>query len=140
MNHRFMDADLLLKVGVVVALLAGLWVLAGWSSYRDRFVRVGRALHVARPAPVRPFGPPIERIAADAQRIRTEIRRAPRGMPVARLRGWVEAYDDVLVTACHALDLEERLHDLPNGPLHDLERERVERMLEGAGLLSRSSA
>jgi hypothetical protein len=133
-----MDADLLVKVGVVLAVLGVLWVLADWSSYRDRALRVGRALHLAEPPPTHPSGPPVERIAADAQRIRAQIRHAPPGIPVARMRGWLAAYDDVLVTACHALDLEQRLDVLPEGAERDLERERVERMLVGAGLLSRS--
>jgi hypothetical protein len=133
-----MDADLLVKVSVVLAVLGVLWVLPDWSSYRDRALRVGRALHLAEPSPAQPSGPPVERIAADAQRIRAQIRHAPPGIPVARMRGWLEAYDDVLVTACHALCLEERLGALPEGAERDLERERVERMLVGAGLLSRS--
>jgi hypothetical protein len=135
-----MDADLLVKVGVIVAVLGVLWVLLDWGSYRDRALRVGRALHLAEAPPPHPSGPPIERIAADARRIRAQIRHAPPGIPVARMRGWLEAYDDVLVTACHALGLEERLGVLPEGAERDMERERVERMLVGAGLLLRPSA
>lgn len=56
-------------------------------------------------------------------------------MPVARLRGWVEAYDEVLVAACAALELDQRLDAMRPGPVRDLERERVERMLVRAGLL-----
>ena len=56
------------------------------------------------------------------------------------MRGWLEAYDDVLVTACQALGLEERLGALPEGPERGLERERVERMLMRAGVLLRPSA
>lgn len=134
-----MDADLV-KVGVVVALLAALWVLADWGIYRRRALRIGRALHLAAPPPPRPSGPPIERIAADAQRIRAQLQHMPPGTPVARLRGWQAAYDDVLVAACRALDLEERLEVLPVGVQHDLERERVERMLVAAGLPLPSSA
>ena len=52
------------------------------------------------------------------------------------MRGWLEAYDDVLVTACRTLELEHRLESLPPGPERDLERERVERMLVRAGLLA----
>lgn len=120
-----MDAVLLVEVGVVVAILVTLWVLPDWSAYRDR---------LRPPAPV-PTGPPIERIAADARRIRAELRQAPPNLPVAKRRGWLEAYDDVLVTACRSLDLEQRLDVLPEGVTHDLERERVERMLEANGLL-----
>ncbi|HWM75353.1 MAG TPA: hypothetical protein VNQ53_16515 [Nocardioides sp.] len=135
-----MDADLLIKVGVIVAILTVLWVLPDWAAYRSRARRIGRALHLVAPAPPRPAGPPIERLAADARRIRDEIRRAPSGIPVARLRGWLEAYDDVLVTACRTLELEQRLGVLPQGPEHDMERERVERMLERNGLPLRLTA
>jgi hypothetical protein len=135
-----MEADLLVKIGVVVATLWLLWVWADWSRYRRRALRVLRALHLAQPAPPIPSGAPIERIAADARRIRAEIQRAPKGIPIAKLRGWYEAYDDVLVAGCRALDLEQRLTELPAGPEHDLERERVERLLERTGLLLRRSA
>lgn len=129
-----MDEGLLVSIGVVVAVLATLWVLADWPRYRRRFLRVGRALHLVKDQPSRPSGRPIELIAADVRRIRAEVRRAPRGTPVAKLRGWIEAYDDVLVDACHALELPQRLRDLPDGTQRDLERERVERMLARAGL------
>lgn len=124
----------MVKVGVVVAFLMVLWVLSDWGTYRDRALRVGRALHVSEPAPPHPAGPPIEQIAADIRRIRTQIRQAPPGTPVARMRGWLDAYDDVLVTACHALGVEERLCALPEGVERSLERERVERLLMQAGL------
>lgn len=129
-----MDADLVVKVGVIVAVLVVLWVLSDWSRYRGRVLRAGRALHLVEPPPPNPTGPPIERIAADIRRIRAQIRQAPPGMPVARLRGWFEAYDDVLATACHALALEEHIRAIPEGAERDLERERVERMLVQAGL------
>ncbi|MFA6298766.1 MAG: hypothetical protein WC642_06345 [Nocardioides sp.] len=101
----------------------------------DVVLQVGRWLGlVAPPAPV-PVGPPIERIAADVRRIRSAIRQAPPGMPFARLRGWRAAYDDVLVAACRALDLETCLASSRTLLERELERERVERMLVRAGLL-----
>jgi len=135
-----MDADLLIKVGVVVAVLLVLWVLPDWGQYRRRALRIGRALHLSEPPPPPPSGPPIEQIAADIRRIRAQIKQAPPGMPAARRRGWLEAYDDVLVTACQALGLEERIHAIPEGPERSLERERVERLLVRSGLQLRSPA
>lgn len=135
-----MEGELAIKIAVVAAVLAAMWVLPDWSTYRARALRAGRAVHLVEPVPPVPPGPPIERIAADARRIRSQIRRAPRGIPIAKLRGWLEAYDDVLISACRSLELEQRLDVLPEGGVHDLERERVERMLEEAGLLSRQSA
>lgn len=139
-DHRVVDADLMTKVGVIVAVLVVLWVLADWGRYRDRLIRAGRALHVADPPPPHPSGPPIEQVAADLRRIQTQIRQAPPGMPVARKRGWLEAYDDMLVTACHELGMEERLRAIPEGAERSMERERVERMLTRAGLRLHSSA
>jgi len=135
-----MDADLLVKGSIIVAILAGLWVLGERDAYRRRVLRLGRALRLVAPAAPVPSGPPIERIAVDARRIRSQLRHAPPEVPVARLRGWVKAYDDVLVTACRSLGIEERLGELPEGPTRELERERVERMLEATGLLLRSNA
>ena len=135
-----MDTDVAVKVGVVLAFLAALWILADPTPWRRRALRLGRALHLVDPPPIPPSGPPIERIAADAERIRAQVRHAPPGTPVARLRGWQAAYDDVLVAACQALALEQQLRVLPVGPVRDLERERVERMLVEAGLLLRPPA
>ncbi len=139
-DHRGVDGDLVVKVAIVVAILGVLWVLPDWAAYRARAQRLGRRLRLVPPEEPVPAGPPIERIAADAQRIRSQIRQAPSGIPNAKLRGWLEAYDDVLIAACRSLDLEQRLDLLPAGDVHDLERQRVERMLEAAGLLSRSPA
>lgn len=135
-----MDGDLWVRIGIIAAILAVLWVLPDWGAYRERALRIGRSLGLVQPEPPMPSGEPIERIAADARRIRSQIRSAPSGTPVARLRGWREAYDDVLIAACHALELKERLGELPEGTERDLERERVERLLEATGLLLRPSA
>lgn len=128
----------MVKTVVVVAVLALLWVLPDWDTYRRRARRVCEALHLSAPEPPRPTGPPVEQIAADLRRIHREIQRAPHDMPAARRRGWVRAYDDVLVAACRALGEEERIYSVPEGPPRALERERVERLLERAGLQSRS--
>lgn len=138
-DHRRVDADLVVKVGLIIAVLVVLWVLSDWSRYRDRALRAGRALHLAGPPPPDPPRPPIEQVAADIRRIGEQVRHAPPGMPVARMRGWLAAYDDVLATACQALALEERIRTVPEGAERALERERVERMLERAGLRMRSS-
>ncbi|WP_193608125.1 hypothetical protein [Nocardioides lijunqiniae] len=130
-----MGVSLWIQLGVVVAILAALWVLADAGTYRGRALRAGRRLGLVDPAPPRPTGPPVEQIAADVERIRRCVRSAPPGMPVAQRRGWLQAYDDVLVEACRALGLEQALESLPPGSLRELERERVERLLVRAGLL-----
>ncbi|MDO9498170.1 MAG: hypothetical protein Q7J48_20870 [Nocardioides sp.] len=101
----------------------------------DAVLRIARRLGLLASEPPAPLGPPIERIAADVRRIRSAIRQAPPGIPFARLRGWRAAYDDVLVAACRALDLETCLASSRTLLERELERERVERMLVRAGLL-----
>src|SRR5690606_19314189 len=133
-DHRVVDTDAVVKVGVIVAVLVVLWVLPDWPTYRARTVRLGQALRLLEPPPPRPAGPPIEQIAADLRRIRSQIEHVPPGTPVARRRGWLEAYDDLLVSACRALGMEQEIDALPEGPRRDLERERVERSLVRAGL------
>ncbi len=54
-----MDEGLLLSIGVVVAVLTVLWVLADWPRYRRRLLRVGRVLHLVDDQPSRPSGRPI---------------------------------------------------------------------------------
>ncbi|WP_127480043.1 hypothetical protein [Nocardioides pantholopis] len=130
-----MDVGLLVQLGAIAAVLVVLWVLPDWEVHRRRARRWGRRLGVVAAEPPGQSGPPIERLAADAARIRSAIRQAPSGTPAARIRGWLKAYDDVLVQACRALDLEQRLDRLPPGVELDFERERVERLQVRAGLL-----
>lgn len=135
-----MDADLIVKMGVIVAVLVLWWVLSDWSRYRDRAARAGRALHLVGPPPPALPGPPLQQVAADIRRIRAQLDGAQPGVPVARRRGWLAAYDDVLVQACRALALQENLRTFPEGGERTLERERVERMLTDAGVRVRSTS
>ena len=79
------------------------------------------------------MGRPIERIAADARRLRVQLSQVQPGLPVARLAGWRQAYEDVLIEGCRALGFEDRLSDLPPGTEREAERLRVEFLLEDAG-------
>ena len=56
------------------------------------------------------------------------------GLPMARRVALSRAYDDLLVDACHALDVPDSLSGLPPGTERDAERLRVEHELEEAGL------
>jgi len=97
----------------------------------------GVALRLFRrvsPVPEPPDGPPIERIASDVRRLRTELRSLSPGLPMARRIGISRAYDDLLVGACRALDVPDTLSGLPPGTERDAERLRVEWELEEAGL------
>ena len=97
-------------------------------------VRVGRLLRLIPPPPPTPVGMPLERIAADLRRLRTEASHHPPGMPMAKYRGAVAAYDDALIDACRALGLWTELSTIPDGVERESERLRVEFELERAGI------
>lgn len=131
---------LLVLAGMTALLAVPIGVILYWRNVHDGAVEVVRRLRTPAPALPRPTGPPIEQIAADARRIRAELVDPPPGLPVARLNGWQRAYDDVLASGCRALQLDDRLDVLPPGRERDIERERVELMLERSGLRIRSAA
>lgn len=97
---------------------------------RPATVRV-RALF---PEPPRPLGRPIEEIARDAHRLGREFRCVPDRGSFARFEGCRRAYDWVLIEACNALDVDHLLGVVPPGPELDVERLRVEAVLDRAGL------
>jgi len=128
-------------------LLGILWVLGitaitaaaiGAVLYRQRLGSValgtGRRLHVVPPPPPVPAGRPIERIAADARRLRPQVLYTAPGTPVAKREGIRKAYEDVLVEGCRALGVEDLMSPLPPGPEREAERLRVEYLLDQAGL------
>lgn len=84
--------------------------------------------------PEPPAGLPIERIARDARRLRTELLVPAPGTPMARRIAVQRAYDDLLADACEALDVPDTLSDLPPGTERDAERLHVEHELDEAGL------
>lgn len=76
----------------------------------------------------------LQLVAADLRRLTRELSMVPGGMPVARRRGLLAAYDDVLVEAAHLLQVSHRLTAQPE-PLRELERIRLLGQLEAAGLV-----
>lgn len=97
-------------------------------------VSLARRVAMRRPAAPRAHGRPIEVIARDAHRLSHRFRYVPDGVSFARFEARRLAYDQVLVEACHALDVEHLLEVLPPGPELDAERQRVEAVLGWAGL------
>ena len=92
----------------------------------------GAAPPVPLPGRTAPVGPPIEQVAADLRRLgRQRVGVATRS-PV-----WYaavqRAYDERLVTACRALEIEQHLAEL-TGLDQEIERVRVEGMLLRAGM------
>jgi hypothetical protein len=96
-------------------------------------VRVGRKLEHSEPT-----SPPIQQVAADLRRLNRQ-----RLSIAMRSRVWFQAvqhaYDDRLGVACQQLGIEQHLDELTGMDL-DLERIRVEGLLEEAGLAFRDDS
>ncbi|GAA5155288.1 hypothetical protein GCM10023340_40180 [Nocardioides marinquilinus] len=58
------------------------------------------------------------------------------GLRFTKYEALRRAYDQVLAEACDVLEVDHLLTVLPPGPDRDLERERVERLLRGTGMVA----
>jgi hypothetical protein len=129
-----------LATGLLALFLAALlpvvivWVVLNLSGIGEWVADGLRRCRLLPRAPVELPRPPVEQLAADLRRLAAAARDLPRGTSRARQRGVLMAYDDVLVAAARALDVPHALDTLPPGFDRDLERIRVEGMLEAAGL------
>jgi len=94
----------------------------------------GRRVHLLPPTVPPAAGPPLEKLAADLRRLRPEVRSPRPGVAMARQRGIVAAYDNVLVETASALGVPTTLAELPEGIDHEAERLRLEHALGQAGL------
>jgi len=97
-------------------------------------LRFGRRVYLLQTPPEPPAGPPLEWLAADLRRLRREA-RAPRpdASPDDLLRS-LAAYDQALLASARALAVPTTLAGLPDGFDREVERRRLERALEAAGL------
>jgi hypothetical protein len=124
-----------LLVAMVAASVAGPQRL---GRLRRRLVGLGsnavRRARAAHPAPPRAVGRPIEEIARDAHRLGHRFRYVPDDASFARFEGRRQAYDQVLAEACRALGIDHLLGVVRPGVELDHERERVEAVLDRAGL------
>ncbi|MET8762526.1 hypothetical protein [Lentzea sp. NPDC004782] len=77
---------------------------------------------------------PIERIAADLRRVRRTLANFEPGTSAVKKIAARQAYDALLVQACDALEVEHRLHLLPEGMDRSIERLRLEERLRERGL------
>ena len=128
-------AGLLKVIGMSLVPAAVLGIVLYGREILERGAAVGRRIHLV-PPPVPPApGPPVEDLAADLRRLRPQARSHRPGVAMARQRGIVAAYDEVLVAAATALDVPTALGDLPEGIEHETERLRLELALERAGLV-----
>lgn len=124
----------LLRLALATGILLGFFALiAHAGQIIDAVERAHHKWRTRRTGPV-PASRPIEALAADARRLRRECALVPAGAPMARRRGVLLAYDDVLVEAGRSLGVEHGLSALPLGPARDLERLRLEAGLEASGL------
>jgi hypothetical protein len=121
---------------VAISLVPVGIVWAGVHAHEivERSVVIGRRAHLLPPPPQPPAGPPLEKLASQLRRLRPEARTPRPGVRMARQRGIVAAYDEVLVATAAALDVPTTLCDLPDGLDREAERLRLEDALETAGL------
>lgn len=124
-------------VWLQVVAAAGVAVLSGAALVRaPALVESLASLHRRwrRRGVVQPEAPPVEQLAADLHRLAVqlaEVERSDATAKVARLRATTLAYDDVLLTACRALQI------TPPGspPLQPIERLETEAALAQEGLV-----
>jgi len=125
----------LIRLGATIAAGAGIIGLVLYArEVGATAVAVGRRVHAIPPAPPRPIGMPLERIARDVRRIRREVRQPLDGVPLAKRRGLLAAYDDALLDACRAVEVDTTLGDLTDPVERESERLRLEYLLERAGV------
>jgi hypothetical protein len=121
----------LLQIGGTVAVVAALIAWTGPVTRRLRRI-VQRRRAARRPASGRR---PLQLVAADVRRLGRSLALVPAGVPMARRRALVAAYDDVLVEAALLLEIPHELRTMPVGPARDAERLRLLAALEEAGLV-----
>lgn len=124
-------------VQVVVLMFVPGALVYGVGEF-PKFLRWLREMEIVerlRPARPRPQGPPIEQLAADLHRLSTYLDSLVAAGPIPgrilRVRSTTAAYDETLLIACRALEVE------PAGgiiPLSSEQRLRTEAALANAGL------
>ncbi len=126
----------MLLVGVIVALLAPAAVVYALLRLPVLIRWVRGLVDRAFPPPPPPLGPPIERIAADLHRIGGRLDDLVAAGPIPgrilRMRATWTAYDDKLLLACAALDVQPANTHIP---MSSAERLQTEATLVAAGLV-----
>ncbi len=126
----------MLAVEIVAFMLAPSAVVYALMNVPAGIRFASRAYHRLRPPQAIPKGPPIERLAADLRRISADLDAlvAAGRIPgrILRVRATTAAYDETLLLACRALDVEPARTSLP---LSSEQRLQTEATLAGAGLI-----
>jgi hypothetical protein len=135
----------LLGLAGITAMMVGSFLLLGllFRAFTGEYRAARSARRRARgPAPDDaargdargPRHRPLERVAADLRRLARELAVVPSGTPVARRRGLLAAYDDVLIEAAEILEVPHELTTVPESA-REVERLRLLSSLEAAGLV-----
>jgi hypothetical protein len=123
--------------GILMVVLVTAMLAAGVSlalCQREIKAALRWAWHRVSPPPDPPAGPPIERIARDARRVRAQLRSLAAGTPMSRRQALWGAYDNLLADACRAVGVPDTLTGMPPGTERDVERLRIEHELDLAGV------
>ncbi len=135
MRDWLLDGGALVVVWILVRTMFGS-ALGGRPLHEWRTVRALTSLHelVRRPSERgrAPLHRPIEQVGPDVRRLHCAFNRG--GMRFAKYEGCRLAYDGVLAEAAEILEIIHLLDVLPPGAERDHERERIECLLERAGL------
>ena len=113
-----------------VAAVFGPPALVGLAITATRHVRAYREQR-RTPAAAQP---PIEQLSKDLRRVHRYLVDLPDDAPALRRTAAEQAYDSLLVSACQALEVDQRLSQAAARIDRDLERLRVEEALRTAGL------
>lgn len=121
------------------ALLLGTLAMGAAVGVALHPAELGRLVRRVRtrvaPPPAVPSTPSIEELAASLRRVRREVLAPAPGTPMARRRGTLAAYDDLLALAARALGVPDLLTGMREGADRDAERLRLEHLLRETGLV-----
>jgi hypothetical protein len=120
-------ANLLLYLVLTMVPAAACWLVFSAPRVLDWLHQLHR-----RPTPT---GPSIQFLAQRLRHVHRTLLDFEPGTPALRRYAARQAYDDLLRQACHALDIEHRLDEVPEGIDKEIERLRVEEALRQAGLM-----
>jgi hypothetical protein len=125
---------LLELVALALAPVLAVSALVRVNLAYEACVRLGRRVYLLETPPEPPVGPPLEKLAADLRRLRPAARTPRPDTPPDLLLRTLTAYDEALVGSARALSVTTTLAGLPEGFDREVERRRLERALEAAGL------
>ena len=121
-------------VALAVAPVAMVSVLVRANLIYEACMILGRRVYLFQTPAARPAGPPLEQLVEDLRRLYPEVRSPDPDARAGRQQRILASYDRTLMAAARALDVPNRLVDVPEGWERDAERFRLEHSLTVAGL------